>query len=63
MHLVKVRKKVFKREFMEFRLLVVVFDIYEMTQEDENMIVSVNKVFWVFPTTKDAEIDIDMIMK
>ena len=57
MRLMKVKKRVFKREFMEFRLVVVVFDIYEMSQEDDQTVIEVNKIFWVFPTTKDTDIE------
>lgn len=63
MRLVKVRKKVFKREFMDFRLLVVVFDICEMSQEDENTVIEVNKVYHVIPVAKDTEMDIDSLLK
>ena len=59
MRLMKVKKRVFKREFMEFRLVVVVFDIYEMSQEDDQTVIEVNKIFWVFPTTKDTDIEIE----
>lgn len=59
MRLVKVKKRIFKREFLEFKIVVVVFDIYEMSQEDENTVIEVNKVFWVFPATKDMEIELE----
>lgn len=59
MRLVKVRKRIFKREFLEFKLVVVVLDVYEMSQEDENTIIEVNKVFWVFPAMKDVEVEIE----
>jgi len=63
MRLVKVRKKVFKREFLDFRLLVVVFDVCEMSQEDENTVIAVNRVYHVIPTAKDTELDIDALLK
>ena len=59
MRFVKVKKRIFKREFLEFKIVVVVFDIYEMSQEDENTVIEVNKVFWVFPATKDMEIELE----
>ncbi|MBI4154228.1 hypothetical protein HY501_02750 [Candidatus Woesearchaeota archaeon] len=57
MHLVKVRKKVFKREFLDFCLIVAVFDICELIKEEEDTIVEVNKVFWVMPMAKGMAID------
>ncbi len=57
MHLVKVKKRVFKREFLEYRLVVVVFDICEISQEDENTVVEINKVFWVFPMLKGVNFE------
>jgi hypothetical protein len=59
MRLVKVKKRVFKREFLEFKLVVVVFDIYEMSQEEDQTVIEVNKVFWVFPATSDTEIELE----
>ena len=35
MRMIKVRKKIFKREFLDFRLVVVVFDVCQMAQEEE----------------------------
>jgi len=57
MRLVKVKKRVFKREFLEFRLVVVVFDVYEMNQEEGETEISVNKVFYVFPAIKGMNFD------
>ena len=59
MRMVKVKKRIFKRQFLDYKLTVVVFDIYEMSQEDENMVIEVNKVFWVLPTTSDTEIELE----
>ena len=53
MRLVKVKKRIFKREFMEFRLVVVVYDTYEISQEEENTLIECNKIYWVFPMLKD----------
>ena len=55
MHIVKVKKKVFKREFLDYRLVVVVFDVCEMSNEEENVVIEVNKIFWVFPMIKGME--------
>jgi len=55
MRLVKVKKKIFKREFLEFRLVVVVYDTYEVSQEEENTIIELNKIFWVFPMMKTED--------
>ena len=57
MHLVKVKKRIFKREFLEYRLVVVVFDICEISQEEENTVVEINKVFWVFPMLKGVNFE------
>ena len=66
MHLVKVRKKVFKREFLDFKLVIVVCDICQMSREEENTVIEVNKAFWVFPVMKGMEFDesaLDNLMK
>jgi D-alanine-D-alanine ligase-like ATP-grasp enzyme len=60
---VKVKKRIFKREFLEYRLVVVVFDIYEMSQEDENTVLDINKVFYVFPLLKGVNIEDEQIEK
>jgi hypothetical protein len=57
MGLVKVRKKIFKREFLDYRIVVVVFDICELSQEEGNMVVEINKVFWMFPMMKGMDFD------
>lgn len=62
MRLVKVKKKVFKRQFLDFRLLVVVFDICEMNQDEEETTISVNRVYHVLPATAENEIDIESLM-
>jgi hypothetical protein len=59
MRLVKVKKKVFKREFLDYRLLVIIFDIHELSEEDGTTVVEHNRNYWVIPTTKDNE-DIDI---
>ncbi len=55
MHIVKVKKKVFKREFLDYRLVVVVFDVCEMSNEEENIVIDINRIFWVFPMIKGME--------
>lgn len=55
MHLVKVKKKVFKREFLDFRMICVVFDVCEMSNEDQDTVININRIFWVFPTVKGLE--------
>ena len=58
MKLVKVKKKVFKREFLDYRLVVVVFDVAQMVRdEDGTTTIEINKVYWVYPTTKDSDMD------
>ena len=60
MRLVKVKKKVYKREFLEYRLIVVVFNISTLTQEEDGTTtVEQNKVYWVYPAHKDSDIDLE----
>ncbi|MBI3190169.1 hypothetical protein HYZ41_00540 [archaeon] len=63
MGLVKIRKKIFKREFLDYKIVVVVFDICELSQEDGNMVVEINKVFWMFPMMKGMDFDDQEIEK
>jgi hypothetical protein len=62
MRLVKVRKKVFKREFLDYRLLVIIFDVHELSEDDGTTVVEHTRNYWVIPTTKDNEdIDIEVL--
>ncbi|MCX6816059.1 MAG: hypothetical protein NT120_04375 [Candidatus Aenigmarchaeota archaeon] len=63
MRLVKVKKRVFKREFLDFKLIVLVFDICELVQEGDETIVDVNRVYYVLPMMKGDQIDEKMISK
>ena len=62
MRLVKVRKKIFKREFMEFRLVVIVYDTYEISQEEEETVIETNKIFWVFPMINDKTVEEPLVV-
>lgn len=62
MRVMKVKKRIFKREFLGFRLTVVVADTCEVQKDiDGETTIEVNKVFWVFPSTSD--IDFENIVK
>lgn len=74
MRLVKVRKRVFKRAFMEFRIAVVVYDILEVQDEDNEHIVGTSltepatvlefsRVFYVFPYTDEVTFDFEDLLK
>jgi hypothetical protein len=57
MRLVKVKKRVFKREFLDYKLIVMVFDICEMVQEEGQTTLDYNRAYYVLPMMKGDQID------
>lgn len=57
MHLMKVKRKIFKREFLDFKLVVVVYDVCQLSREEENTVIEVNRIFWVLPIIRGMELD------
>ena len=53
MRTIKVRDLSFSRRFLDCEINFIIFDIYETTADDENMVVSVSRVCWVMPRIVD----------